>query len=598
MSTSVRNRSDHLGMPYWAGPYLLGGVLVGLWLIFWAGQALSGPGVSVNPLLHLIGLLKPAHAQHYSILGFILSAVILAALGGLVLWLVRSSRARTSRGGSVRHATKSLASRAQIEQMGRKAVTQSQQHLNMDLPEWASPGQLVGRELGTGKEIYLDYETLMLDTWPARYGKTTGRVFPMMLDAPGAVVATSNKPDLIGDTIALREAIGTCWVGDPQRIYTGGDARPAFWVDPLDYIRRRPADEWDSAAGDLARLFADDAGVSVGSGGDDAMWRNSGAELLACMLLAAAVEYRPITDVLDWANDESDRSIVDILKRHDWPSMAMLANGSYNLVDRTRSGVFFSMKSMVTPLATKVFQNWVTRPQSDDVPKFSPDEFIAAHDRGECPTLYLLSDKRRAGSASLLVILLTVWVTEAAEYSAFRQGGRLKTPLMMPLDEIANTVTWQGMPDAYSHFGSKGIIIASILQSYGQAKEIWGENKAGVLRDNAALMIGGGIKDSAYLKEIETLIGEYESRKVSRSSDSDSYKTSASVSLDDKSILTAAELRDMDPHMMLVIAPKRRPVLVETIPFWERTFRPEIEAQRKLIEQAKQDAAALAAAEQ
>ena len=94
---------------------------------------------------------------------------------------------------------------------------------------------------------------------------------------------------------------------------------------------------------------------------------------------------------------------------------------------------------MVKPLSSKVMHRWVT-PQSG-VRRFDPDEFIASHEAGMCPTLYLLSDKRSAGSASALVLLLTVWVTEVAEDAGRRNGtGRLRVPLMMPLDEVANTV--------------------------------------------------------------------------------------------------------------------------------------------------------------
>ena len=41
---------------------------------------------------------------------------------------------------------------------------------------------------------------------------------PGILDAPGAVVATSNKPDLWTATSAAREAKGTVYVFDPQAI--------------------------------------------------------------------------------------------------------------------------------------------------------------------------------------------------------------------------------------------------------------------------------------------------------------------------------------------------------------------------------------------
>jgi hypothetical protein len=39
-------------------------------------------------------------------------------------------------------------------------------------------------------------EDVTVDVWGARAGKTTRRVIPAILDAPGPVIATSNKRDL------------------------------------------------------------------------------------------------------------------------------------------------------------------------------------------------------------------------------------------------------------------------------------------------------------------------------------------------------------------------------------------------------------------
>ncbi|WP_170119969.1 type IV secretory system conjugative DNA transfer family protein, partial [Branchiibius hedensis] len=72
-----------------------------------------------------------------------------------------------------------------------------------------------------------------LDIWGPRTGKTTSRAVPAVLDAPGAVVCTSNKRDLLDATRLIRERHGQVWVFDPQQVAL----EPAdWWWNPLTYV--------------------------------------------------------------------------------------------------------------------------------------------------------------------------------------------------------------------------------------------------------------------------------------------------------------------------------------------------------------------------
>jgi len=89
-------------------------------------------------------------------------------------------------------------------------------------------------------------------------------------------------------------------------------------------------------------------------------------------------------------------------------------------------------------------------------------------------TLYSLSKEGR-GTAGPLVTALTVAVVEPAAQSA---GGRLATPLVGVLDEAANVCRWRELPNLYSHYGSRGIVLDTVLQSWSQgvkilARPIW-----------------------------------------------------------------------------------------------------------------------------
>src|SRR3954452_8863836 len=80
-----------------------------------------------------------------------------------------------------------------------------------------------------------------------------------------------------------------------------------------------------------------------------------------------------------------------------------------------------------------------------------------------------------AGQAAPIVTALTVAVTEAAERLSERSRlGRLPIPMVLVLDEAANVCRWTELPNLYSHFGSRGIVVLTMLQSWAQGTEVWG----------------------------------------------------------------------------------------------------------------------------
>ena len=95
---------------------------------------------------------------------------------------------------------------------------------------------------------------------------------------------------------------------------------------------------------------------------------------------------------------------------------------------------------------------------------------------GSGGTLYSLS-REGEGSSAPLVTALTAAVLEAAEAKAAASvGGRLALPLLAVLDEVANVCRWRELPDLYSHYGSRGIVVLAVLQSWAQGEGCW-ENK-------------------------------------------------------------------------------------------------------------------------
>jgi hypothetical protein len=71
--------------------------------------------------------------------------------------------------------------------------------------------------IGTDGErlVWAGSQQALLVLGPPRSGKTSSLVVPNVLAAPGPVVVTSTKPDVLRATLASRLEVGRCWVMDP-----------------------------------------------------------------------------------------------------------------------------------------------------------------------------------------------------------------------------------------------------------------------------------------------------------------------------------------------------------------------------------------------
>src|SRR5262249_12050800 len=86
---------------------------------------------------------------------------------------------------------------------------------------------------GRSEILYQSWEDVSVDVWGPRTGKTTSRAIPAILEAPGSVLATSNKRDIVDATRGPRASAGDVWVFDPQAIV---DETPDWWWNPLTYV--------------------------------------------------------------------------------------------------------------------------------------------------------------------------------------------------------------------------------------------------------------------------------------------------------------------------------------------------------------------------
>ena len=533
---------------------LIAAAVLGVWACVTLGEKITASGQDVpgNPVVAVIDL---AQGQIEWTTGATIVAVALVLIAGALLGGVAGALGRRqARKTRVDDVSQHLAGRADVKSLSAKSVTRA----NRSRGEATSvPGVYIGKEVSTGQDLWGGWEDLHLDLWGPRQGKTSSRIIPMIRRAPGICISTSCKRDVIEATMPFRQQVGRVWVLDPQDKAVGLDTS-RWYFDPLDFVRR---DQWwDGNAEELAEIF--NAATARGEAGSDpnAYFYSQAVDLLASLFLAAAMEGRPITDVYGWVSNLEDSTPVEILSGSQWGPQAADLASKYRAEPRTRSNVFSAAKNMISCLGRRQIVRWLT-PQAG-AERFDPVAFASSN----ADTLYLVSDEENPIGRPVTSILTVAVFKALVDRADTCPGSRLPVPVTAALDEIANIVRWPRLPDYYSTFGSRGIICDTVLQSYAQGVEVWGEQGMKKLWSAASIVvIGPGHKDYRFLDELAHLIGTHTEQQRSVSHGGGDRGRSVSTQIVERQTLNAAELAALPFGRMIVLATGRRPILARMV---------------------------------
>lgn len=428
----------------------------------------------------------------------------------------------------------------------------------------------LARPSSTGPRMYAGYEDIRLWIMAPRSGKTTSGAVPDVLNAPGAVIATSNKSDLLIATQKLREKRTgeRTWTFDPQHI---AYYRQEWWWNPLPRI----------TSVSEAERFAKPFIATVEDERSRDIWGPEAEALFANLVLAAASAGLTINEVNEWLVNDGDPAPVNILRRAGFIDKAQALASLQTTAPETKSSVYFTARAGTKCLADPQIKQWVT-PGNAEL-EFDPRDFVQTRQ-----TLYMLS-KEGGGSAAPLVAALTDRILRTAMAMAESTGIRMDAPFLPVLDEAANVCPISDLPDLVSHLGSRGICPLIILQNPAQGVKVWGENGMKRLWSASTVkVIGSGADDDEFAEQISRLIGEHDVTTTSRTS---GKHGSTSVSVRQQRILSAAQVRALPKGRGLMLATGSRAAMVVLEPWYEGPDAAEIGAN---IKQAEADIVARA----
>ena len=394
---------------------------------------------------------------------------------------------------------------------------------------------------------------------PSRAGKTTSLAAPRVVDAPGPVVATSTKVDLLRLTAGARTERGSVHVWDADQL-TG-------WTDLA---------QWDIVAGcadvreAVGRARAMVAARPLGQARNTGFFSATAETVLRCLLHAADLTGASMREVMAWARDFSIDEPYAILRDHPQAAAGWfddLRKYCRAGAPETISSTDMSLGLVLGCLADPRVLHLVSPQRGTGI---DVDDLVAGP-RQNPATLYVICEGGSGASTAPLATALVSAVVRAGRRASQRQpGGRLDPVCTFVLDEAPNVAPIPEMPLLMADGGGRGMPAWLFAQSFGQLRARWGRDDADALWGSAPIkLILGGAAETDDLERISRLLGEHRVRRVSTTRGQGS-SWSRQVGTERERVLPVEAIRQLDVGQALLLYRSLPPAVVDLSPWWER----------------------------
>lgn len=390
-----------------------------------------------------------------------------------------------------------------IAKWGRPSLTWRDRWLG----PWEEYAFLQGRAQGLLHRwgVYTTQEDLVLVIAPPQEGKSQ-HAAAIIAQAPGPVVATSIRGDLIRETAGLRQQRGWTWILNPEQI--GAYAGNMQWnivagcEDILVAVRR---------AGYMVEA-SEARGLS-----DAAFWQDWSAMSLAAFMHAAALMGGSMRDVYTWVMDrEEAEHALWVLDEHEQahPVARQVLHQLQTMgSEKTRDSIITTLSRVLRFMIHPEVAATLCPP----VGGFDFQEFLRSRD-----TVYLVSSADSstptapvfaAFLAELQAVAHLLGSRAATGEEGARRASRLDPPLTIVGDELANTAP---VPvDRWASWAAgTGIVIYAYFQTWARVQERWGQHGAEALWGSfKTKVIGSGVTEDEVLTRMSRLIGKVSVRE-------------------------------------------------------------------------------------
>lgn len=310
-----------------------------------------------------------------------------------------------------------------------------------------------------------------------RKGKS-GLLMRIIIDAPGAVIATSTRTDLYDSTQGMRSLGG-------RPVYVFNAAGLGKLASTVTFPVLAGCTDPVVAMGRAEDMLSGQVG-----GGEREHWVAEAKRIFGIFLHAAALDRRPLGDVQRWISDTDrwHREITAALKKSSQPIYGPMVEQFLKTNDRTRTSVTNGLSPALAWLASPA-----AVAAASDLCPLDVEDLLRR--RG---TVYLLGAKE-THTAPLLAGLTGLIAREArrlaASDSSVSSGRRLDPHLTLALDECA-LICPIPLDDWSADMGGRGVHIVACFQSRADIRAKWGvEGGKRIFNNSGAMVLFGGTND-------------------------------------------------------------------------------------------------------
>ena len=427
------------------------------------------------------------------------------------------------------------------------------------------PANMLVTRLGKldGHDVFSQSEDSKLVIAPPREGKTNLLAVELILDAPGAVIGTTTKIDLVYATIVHRQRKGQCFILDFENISKWPELvrwNPVAGCEDFETALRR-GQAWVGAQPVKGTTHAD-------------FFNSRAAQILGRLLHVAAVSGGSIREVARWAANLQGTELDNVLQDHHdkledgvaEDLRADITSQAGETVDSIRQ----TIAGLLEPVATKRVRDFLTPPRGEE---FNIEKFLMGQN-----TLYLVCDEEIGVDTSPIVSMFAAEVYNTARRLSQESGGRFWPAVRFVLDELATTAALPKMEKIMADSGGRGIEIWAFVQALSQLHQRWGKDNGDTIYGAANVKYFLPGLDYETVKPISELIGTYQKKRMSYTQQYGGYTSnwggrsggSSSSSTEEKPILEPRDITKLKSRHAIVRYRNLTPMELVLTPWWER----------------------------
>ena len=345
-----------------------------------------------------------------------------------------------------------------------------------------------------GRLVAADPLRSVIALGPPQSQKSSGLTIPAILEWDGPVLATCVKPDLIRTTIGRRWQKGEVFLYDPA----GATGMEANTWSPLPRC-----ETWEGAYGMALSLV--NAGRQAGRG-DQEPEAVPGAttNLLAAMLLAAAISGRSMTDVLRWGQRQDRVEITAAINVANEPAALDAFESIWSLPEQRRSHVYAQVLGVIAAYTDPTVK------EASAGTRFTAEKLLD----GVANTAYVnlpAHEQRRLGPLS---VALVQDVIELAFERSRNRGTPINPALLVVLDDAASSAALPQLDQYAASAAGYGVQLVTTFRHLSQMRARYDERAEAVLSNHQAKIILSGVTDADTLAHLSHLLGDETIRQL------------------------------------------------------------------------------------